>query len=99
MTPRIVPFLILVLSVATFAQSSPRTVQATGTATIYTNPDQAQLEVGVVTNAATAQDSAQQNATVTRTVLTAVKAILGSSGTVQTVSYNVYPRYSTAAGQ
>lgn len=53
----------------------------------------------MVTNAATAQDSAQQNATVTTTVLTAVKAVLGSSGTVQTVSYNVYPRYSTAAGQ
>jgi len=99
MTLRIAAFFILSLPLGLFAQSSARTVQATGTATIYANPDQAQLDVGVVTNAATAQDSAQQNATVTTTVLTAVKAVLGSSGTVQTVSYNVYPRYSTAAGQ
>jgi uncharacterized protein YggE len=74
-------------------------VQATGSATIYVNPDQAQLEVGVVTNAATAQDSAQQNATMTTAVLNAVKVVLGSNGTVQTVSYNVSPRYSTTPGQ
>src|SRR5215831_12919650 len=83
------------------AQSTPlpRTVQATGNATITANPDQATLDVGVVTNAGTAQDSAQQNATMTTAVLTAVNAVLGSAGSVQTVSYSVSPRYSTAAGQ
>jgi uncharacterized protein YggE len=75
------------------------TVQATGSATVSANPDQAQLDVGVVTNAGTAQDSAQQNATMTTAVLTAVKAVLGSAGTIQTVSYNVSPRYSNSPGQ
>jgi uncharacterized protein YggE len=74
-------------------------VQATGSATVSATPDQAQLDIGVVTNAGTAQDSAQQNATMTTAVLTAVKAVLGSAGSVQTVSYTVYPRYSTSPGQ
>src|SRR5205085_168762 len=54
----------------------------------------AQLEVGVVTNGATAQESAQLNATQTTAVLNAVKAVLGANGTVQTESYSLYPRYS-----
>jgi uncharacterized protein YggE len=77
----------------------PRAVQASGSATIYATPDQAQLDVGVVTNAATAQDSAQQNATITTAVLAALKSVLGPNGTVQTVSYYVNPRYSNTAGQ
>jgi uncharacterized protein len=102
MTRTVGILLVLILgAVSVSAQSTPlpRTVQATGNSTISANPDQATLDVGVVTNAGTAQDSAQQNATMTTAVLTAVKAVLGSAGTVQTVSYSVYPRYSTAPGQ
>lgn len=73
-----------------------RTVQANGTATQTANPDQAQLDVGVVTLGTTAQESAQQNATQTTAVLNAVKAVLGANGTVQTVSYSVYARYNNA---
>jgi len=79
--------------------TTSRTVTASGSATIYANPDQAQLQVGVVTQASTAQDSAQQNATQTTAVLTAIKAVLGSSGTVQTVSYTVSPRYTNTNPQ
>jgi uncharacterized protein YggE len=93
-------FLVVTLGTAALcAQTGPRSVQATGSATIFANPDQAQLEIGVVTNAGTAQDSAQQNATMTSAVLIALKAVLGSSGTVQTVSYSVNPRYDTSRGQ
>jgi len=95
---RLILFLTLA-AVAMFGQSQPRTVQATGSATVTATPDQAQIDVGVVTNGSTAQDSAQQNATMTTAVLTAVKAVLGSSGTIQTVSYSVFPRYSNAPGQ
>src|SRR6516165_7527391 len=90
---------LTVVAVTLAAQSTQRTVQATGSATIYATPDQAQLDVGVVTNAATAQDSAQQNATLSAAVLAALKNVLGPNGTTQTVSYYVNPRYSTAAGQ
>jgi uncharacterized protein len=93
-------FILTLGTAALVAQTPPiRTVQANGSATLYANPDQAQLEAGVVTNAATAQDSAQQNATLTTAVLQAIKAVLGATGTVQTVSYNVSPRYSTSPGQ
>ena len=88
-------FLALLLSAVLAAQTSGnRTVQANGSATLSANPDQAQIDVGVVTVGATAQDSAQQNATQTTAVLNAVKAILGANGTIQTVSYYVQPRYT-----
>ena len=93
-------FILTLGTAALVAQTPPiRTVQANGSATLLANPDQAQLEAGVVTNAATAQDSAQQNATLTTAVVQAIKAVLGATGTVQTVSYNVSPRYSTSPGQ
>ena len=90
--------LLLALSAAALlAQTTgTRTVQASGTATQSANPDQAQLDVGVVTLGATAQESAQQNATQTTAVLNGVKAVLGANGTVQTVSYSVYARYNNA---
>ena len=92
--------LLALLTVAALgAQTVPRSVQATGSATVLANPDQAQIDAGVVTNAGTAQDSAQQNATMTTAVLTAIKTVLGSTGTVQTVNYSVNPRYSTSPNQ
>ncbi|HTP88615.1 MAG TPA: SIMPL domain-containing protein [Candidatus Acidoferrales bacterium] len=95
----VVSFLLALGAAAAAAQTAGRTVQATGSATILATPDQAQIDLGVVTNGATAQDSAQQNATMTTAVLAALKSVLGSSGTVQTVSYYVTPRYSSATGQ
>jgi uncharacterized protein YggE len=84
----------LLLPAVLLAQSG--TVQASGTASISVSPDQAQITVGVVTDGSTAQDAAQKNASQTATVLAAVKQALGAAGTVQTVSYSVYPRYSSS---
>jgi len=74
-------------------------VQANGSATLTAKPDQATLDVGVVTNGTTAQDAAQQNATLSNAVQAAIGKVLGSSGTMQTVNYSVYARYSNAPGQ
>jgi uncharacterized protein YggE len=93
-------FICLPLSVtALLAQTSRGAVQAIGSASISVNPDQAQLNVGVVTQGATAQDAGQQNASLTTTVLNALKGVLGTAGTIQTISYSVSPRYSTTQGQ
>src|SRR3954453_2027310 len=73
--------LALTLTSAVFAQTT-RTIQATGSATLTVTPDQAGVDAGVVTSAATAQDAAQQNATQTTAVISAVKAVLGTTGTV-----------------
>jgi len=98
--PRFLALLVcLPLAAAAQMTISQGTVQAIGSATISVPPDQAQLDVGVVTQAATAQDAGQQNATLTTTVLNALKGVLGTAGTIQTVSYSVSPRYSTTQGQ
>ncbi len=75
--------------------TSPSSVQATGTSTVYVQPDQAQLTVSVATDGTTAQDAGQQNANLTVAVTKAITSVLGSSGSIQTVSYSVSPRYSS----
>jgi hypothetical protein len=99
--PRFLSLLICLplAAAALLAQTSPGAIQAIGSATISVNPDQAQLTVGVVTQGTTAQDAGQQNATLTTTVLNALKGVLGTGGTTQTISYSVSPRYSTTQGQ
>jgi len=86
--------LLLMCLAGAAAGQTTRTVQATGTAHLSVTPDQATLDVGVVTNATTAQDSAAQNATQTTAVLTAIKTLLAGNGTVQTAYYSVSPRYA-----
>src|SRR5580698_4084908 len=81
-------------SAALMAQTTAASVQATGTATIYVQPDQAQLTVSVTTTATTATAAGQQNANVTVAVTQAITGVLGASGSIQTVSYSVYPQYS-----
>src|SRR5271157_4070713 len=77
--PRFLALLVcLPLAAAAQMTISQGTVQAIGSATISVPPDQAQLDVGVVTQAATAQDAGQQNATLTTTVLNALKGVLST---------------------
>jgi uncharacterized protein len=74
--------------------TAPGTIQAVGSATINFTPNQAQFTVGVVTQGTTAQDAAQQNATLSTTVQNALKAALGTNGNIQTVGYSVGPRFN-----
>ena len=80
---------------ALMAQTTAASVQATGTATIYVQPDQAQLTVSVTTTGSTATTAGQQNANVTVAVTQAITGVLGASGSIQTVSYSVDPRYNS----
>jgi uncharacterized protein YggE len=72
------------------------TVQSTGTASISVTPDQAQINVSAITQAATAQDAVSQNATIATNIQTQLAQALGTSGTVKTVSYSVNPTYTYA---
>ncbi len=88
-------FYCLLLASGAMAQTPPPgTIQAVGTATISFTPNQAQFTVGVVTQGATAQDAAQQNATLSTTVQNALKSALGANGSIQTINYSVSPRYN-----
>lgn len=81
------------------AQSAPGTIQATGSASLSVKPDQATLQVSITTQGATAQEAADKNASQATAVINALNLLLGKSGTVQTVGYSVYARYSTTPGQ
>ncbi|HEY2016692.1 MAG TPA: SIMPL domain-containing protein [Bryobacteraceae bacterium] len=87
-------FCLLTASTALAQAAIPGTIQAVGSATITFTPNQAQFTVGVVTQGTTAQDAAQQNATLSTTVQNALKSALGTNGNLQTLNYSVTPRYS-----
>jgi uncharacterized protein YggE len=94
------PFvLLLTLAVVACAQTTPNSVQASGNATRNVKPDMAQLQVGVITQATTADAAASQNATLTDSVMKALQVKLGDNGTIQTLYYSISPRYATANGQ
>jgi uncharacterized protein YggE len=93
--------LAIFLAAATLTAQTiaPGTIQATGNATLSVNPNQVSLDVTVTTQGSTAQQAAQLNATQTTTVTNALKQLVGGSGTIQTINYNVSPRYSNSSAQ
>jgi uncharacterized protein YggE len=68
-------------------------VRATGEATVTAAPDQAEMSVGVVTEATTADQAAADNARKLDAVLAAVRAALEPGGEVKTIAYSVSPKY------
>jgi hypothetical protein len=98
--PSIVIFLAVVTlpAVSGFAQILPErprqpSIRATGEATVTANPDQAKIDVGVVTQAEKAETASAQNATRVDAVLTALKKTLGQRAEIKTISYSVNPNY------
>ena len=59
-------------------------------------PDQAQVSVGVVNQAPTAEDASTKNAEITTRMIDAVKRIIGAKGEVKTAQYSVAPTYKYA---
>jgi uncharacterized protein YggE len=57
-------------------------------------PDQAQVDVTVVTQAASAQDAAAQNANQTSAVLAKLRQMLGSTADIKTLNYSLTPNYN-----
>jgi uncharacterized protein YggE len=68
-------------------------IQAAGAATISAKPDQAVVEIGVVSQASNANAASTQNAKQTDTVLGELNTLLGSSKKVRTTSYSVRPTF------
>jgi uncharacterized protein YggE len=98
---RICPLLLaLTLSIVAQLPAEPiaaGSIQASGSASISVQPDQATLTAGVVTQATTAQDAATQNATMTSAMIKALTGVLGTKGTIQTIYYSLSPRYSNGS--
>jgi uncharacterized protein YggE len=89
-------FILTILTALSVSAQTPQrsSVLATGTGSVSVTPDQAQINVSAITQAATAQDATTQNATIAANIIAQVTQALGGSGTVQTVNYSVSPVYS-----
>jgi len=72
----------------------PASITAVGSASISVPPDLARVDVGVNTQAATAQAASQANAALASTVIMALQSLLGSSATIKTVNYSLSPVYN-----
>ncbi len=75
-------------------------VRATAEATVSARPDRAQVQIGVVTQAATAQAAAADNARQLDAVLAALRKVMGTDAAIRTVGYSVRPemRYPREGG-
>jgi uncharacterized protein YggE len=95
-------FLWLLLPTAALSQtdekSRPPSVTANGEAVINAEPDLAEIDIGVVTQARSAPDAATENAKKLAQVLAEVKKLLRKDDEVKTASYSLTPTYRYPQG-
>ena len=90
---RLVLLLLLIGSLLQ-AQRTP-SVRATGEGVVAAMPELVRINLTISTPANTAQEATDQNATTSLAVSNRVKALIGTSGEIRTVSYSVIPNYRT----
>lgn len=79
-------------------RTRPPSITVNGEATIAADPDQAQIDIGVTTQARTAPDASRENAERLARVLAEVKKILGKDDEVKTSGYALNPQYRYPQG-
>lgn len=89
---------LLLFQTWAFAQDSserqPRpSIRVTGEAVVMAKPDQAEIAIGVVTQAQTAKLAATQNARKLDAVIAALRKTLGQGSEIKTISYSLSPNY------
>lgn len=84
------------LAASSWAQAStgPASITATGTAKVSVTPDMARLDIGVYTQAATADEATTQNASQAISVITALHTVLGPTASIKTINYYLSPVYN-----
>ena len=76
----------------------PPAVTASGEAVITAEPDQAEIDMGVVTQSRSAPEAARENADKLTRVMAEVKKLLGSGDEIKTASYSLTPNYRYPEG-
>jgi uncharacterized protein YggE len=76
----------------------PPSVTANGEAVITVEPDQAQIDIGVLTQARGAPDAAKENTDKIARVMAEVKKLLGKGDEVKTSGYSLTPNYRYPQG-
>jgi uncharacterized protein YggE len=69
------------------------TIRVMGEATVTSQPDQAEIILGVVTRAPTSQQAAAGNARALQNALAALRKVIGPRDEIETVSYMLQPDY------
>lgn len=77
---------------------APPSVTAHGEAVITAEPDQAQIDIGVVTQARNALDAARENAEKLARVMGEIKKFLGKGDELKTANYSLNPNYRYPQG-
>jgi uncharacterized protein len=103
---KIIPAIVIAMlsSVATVAaqpaaeRPRPPSITVNGEATIAAEPDQAQIDIGVTTQARNAPDASRENAERLARVLAEVKKLLGKGDEVKTSGYGLNPQYRYPQG-
>jgi uncharacterized protein len=96
---RLLPLAVLTLLCAAAAaqeppgRPTPPSIRVTGEATVTVQPDQARIDIGVTTQAQTAQAAAADNAQRLETALAELRRALGAGAEIKTVSYSLNPDY------
>ncbi|HJQ69508.1 MAG TPA: SIMPL domain-containing protein [Blastocatellia bacterium] len=68
-------------------------VRASAEAVIIAKPDQAQIDIGIVTQAPSAKTAADQNAKQIDFLINALRKLLGQDADIKTISYQLTPNY------
>lgn len=86
-------FVFAVLAAGIAAAQEPARVVAHGEGSATAKPDQVRIQIGVTTQAATAQEAGAQNAKQSAAVIAELKQQLGAGAEYQTSNYSLYPTY------
>jgi len=79
-------------------RSRPSSITVNGEATIFAEPDLAQIDIGVVTQARNAPEASKENAERLTRVITEVKKNLDKGDEVKTSGYSLAPNYRYPQG-
>ena len=82
-----------VASAQTPAGQLPPSIRVVGDATATARPDQAEVDVGVTTYAASSREAAARNAEHLDSVLDALTTTLGADANIKTIAYTLSPEY------
>jgi uncharacterized protein YggE len=69
------------------------TIQVSASAVVSAKPDRAEVDIGVVTQAAQSREAAASNASQSNAVLAALRKVLPEHADIRTVSYALTPNY------
>ena len=91
------PFVALTLHAQTQPSASmPQFIRVTGESSSSSTPDEVMIDVGVTTQARTAQEAASENAKKVERMMAAVRKEAGEGATIRTIQYALNPDYHHA---